>query len=100
MRIVIAHQRLLLGSKEERRFPESNSHKLQKDPRTKNPRVFCYVKVKMNIEQNKHDRVRNDWIREHVLSSEQRKELIMNKVLRAQEQLKRLRRIESKELVK
>ncbi len=52
----------------------------------------------MNVEQNKHDRVRSDWIREHVLSSEQRKELIMNKVLRAQEQLKRLKRIEAKNL--
>ena len=46
----------------------------------------------MTVEQIKKQNVQRTWTREHVLSSEQRKELIMNKVLRAQEQLQRQRR--------
>ena len=48
----------------------------------------------MKADQIKRERVQSDWTREHVLTSEQRKELIMKKVLRAQEQLKRHRRIQ------
>lgn len=47
----------------------------------------------MTAEQLKRERVQSDWTREHALTSEQRKELIMKKVLRAQEQLRRHRRI-------
>ena len=49
---------------------------------------------KMNKDQLKRERVQSDWTREHVLNSEQRKELIMSKVLRAQEQLKRHKRVD------
>ena len=37
--------------------------------------------------------IQANWTREHVLNSEQRKELIMKKVLRAQDQSKRHRRV-------
>lgn len=47
----------------------------------------------MTVDQIKQ-KVQRTWTREHILSSEQRKELIMNKVLRAQEQLKRHKRID------
>jgi hypothetical protein len=48
----------------------------------------------MNKDRLKRERVQSDWTREHVLNSEQRKELIMSKVLRAQEQLKRHKRVD------
>jgi len=54
----------------------------------------------MTVEQIKRERVQKDWTREHALTSEQRKELIMSKVIRAQEQLKRHRRIEVEQLAK
>ena len=47
----------------------------------------------MTEQLTKQERVQRDWTRENHLTSEQRKELIMMKVLRAQEQLKRHRRI-------
>lgn len=47
--------------------------------------------------QNKNQ-TRTNWVRENVLSSEQRKELIMNKVKRAQAELIRHRLIERREI--
>ncbi len=49
--------------------------------------------VKQNQSQN-----RTNWVHENVLSSEQRKELIMNKVKRAQAELIRYRRLERREI--
>ena len=54
----------------------------------------------MNVEQLKQERTRTDWIRDHALTSEQRKELIMRKVQRAQDQLKRFKRLETEQFVK
>lgn len=47
----------------------------------------------MKEDQSKRQIIQTNWTREFVLNSEQRKELIMKKVLRAQEQLKRHRRV-------
>ena len=82
--VMIAHQRLRRGPEKGRRFQESNPKILQKDPRTKNPGVFCFWKGKM-IERDQKKVREAEFTRQHTLNKEQFKKLLDAKINRARQ---------------
>jgi len=75
---MIAHQRLT-GSG--RTLCNTNYTLNSKDPRIKNPGVFCFPQGKMIDKQIKE----TEWTKQHELTKEQFKQLIVNKLARAKQ---------------
>lgn len=65
-----------------------------KDPRIKNPGVFCFLDWKM-IEQDSKKQREIEFTRQHTLSPEQFKKLIEGKIARAQVYSKSVRKRET-----
>ena len=78
---MIAHQRgLPRGPLEQRKYPEYNLKILQKDPRTKHPGVFVYVR---NMIENKWTKEKQrEWIKQHTLTPEQARKMLDQKLER------------------